>query len=57
MAKEYKPKFNKDSKKPLIAKRDFTICWNDYLRKIKKGDDVSDVPQMFHQNLKTEKVI
>lgn len=41
----------------LTAKRDFVISQNEYFRKIKTGDDLSDVPEMFLQNLKTEKVI
>ena len=41
----------------LIAKKDFTICHNDYFKKIKEGDDISEVPKMFHENLKTEKVL
>lgn len=41
----------------LIALRDFVICQNAYLREIKKGDDVSDVPEMYHQNLIAEGVI
>lgn len=43
--------------KPMIAKKDFEIHWNEYHRVIKAGDDVSDVPEMFHANLKTEEVI
>lgn len=41
----------------LIAKKDFEICHNDYYRKIKVGDDLSDVPKKYLENLKTEKVI
>ncbi len=41
----------------LIAKKDFEICHNDVLIKIKAGDDVSQVPEMFHQNLRTEGII
>lgn len=41
----------------MIAKRDFTISHNEYLRKIKAGEDVSDVPSVYHENLKTENVI
>lgn len=41
----------------MIAKKDFVITHNEYTRKIKAGEDVSDVPSKYHQNLKTEKVI
>lgn len=41
----------------LIAKKDFVIQHNDYTKKIKAGDDISDVPATYHENLKTEKVI
>lgn len=41
----------------MIAKRDFVLSHNDYKREIKAGEDVSDVPVMYHANLKTEKVI
>lgn len=41
----------------LIAKKPFTIHWNDYHCEIKAGDDLSDVPAKFHQNLKTEGVL
>ncbi len=41
----------------LIAKKDFHIVQNEHDIKIKKGDDVSGVPQKFMPNLKTEGVI
>lgn len=41
----------------LIAKKDFVICHNDYFKEIKKGDDISDVPPIYIENLKTENVI
>lgn len=44
-------------KTPLIAKKDFKIVHNDYVREIKKGDDVSDVPEMYLNNLKIEGII
>lgn len=47
---------NKDASK-LEAKKDFVICQNDYFRQIKVGDDISDVPECYRQNLKTEGVI
>ena len=46
-------------KKELIAKRDFLIVCNDYNITIKNGDDINKlgIPDMFMQNLRTEKVI
>ena len=44
-------------KPALIAKKAFVICQNEYLRKIQEGEDVSDVPERFLVNLKTEGVI
>jgi len=44
-------------KDEMIAKRDFVICHNDYFKTIKVGDDLSDVPEMYWANLKTETVI
>lgn len=41
----------------LVAKKDFVINHNEYQRKIKEGEDLSDVPEMYHPNLKTEQVI
>lgn len=41
----------------LIAKKDFEIFHNGYHRKIKAGEDITDVPARYLQNLKTEKVI
>lgn len=51
-------KKEKKSKKGLVAKKDFTICQNDFYLEIKKGDTINkeDVKQ-FLENLKTEKVI
>lgn len=46
---EFKPK--------LRAKKAFEIIHNGYMRKIAVGDDLTDVPEIFHQNLKTEGVI
>lgn len=43
--------------RPMIAKKDFVIQHNIYRREIKVGDDVSDVPKEYHENLKTEGVI
>jgi hypothetical protein len=41
----------------MVAKKDFVICHNDYFRRIQAGEDVSDVPSLFHENLETEGVI
>ena len=49
-------KKEKKSKK-LKAKKDFVIFQNEYKREIKEGDDLSDIPKRFIENLKTEKVI
>lgn len=42
--------------KKLLAKKDFKFKHGKDVYEIKKGEKV-DVPKMFHQNLKTEKVI
>lgn len=39
------------------AKKDFLIVQNDFRADIKKGDDLSEIPDVYYQNLKTEKVI
>lgn len=46
----------------LVAKRDFVLCcpgpWGgDIYREIKAGDDISDIPVIFHDNLRTERVL
>ncbi len=41
----------------LIAKKDFVIRQEPYLRVIKVGDDLSDVPEKYHVNLRTEGVL
>ena len=50
-------KEKKPEAKKLQAKKDFEIHHNDYHRVIKKGEDISDVPNKFHENLKTEGVV
>lgn len=45
------------TKSRLIAKRDFVIHQNEHHIEIKAGDDLSNVPKMFLENLKTENVI
>ncbi len=39
------------------AKKDFIILHNDFRADIKTGDDLSDIPEIYYQNLKTENVI
>lgn len=50
------PWYAVESKK-LIAKKDFLIVQNSHRYEIKKGDDISDIPAKFHENLKTENVL
>ena len=47
----------KPKKIKSVAKKDFVICQNEFLRKIKKGDDLSDIPKVYVQNLETEGVL
>lgn len=47
----------KEKAKALIAKKDFVISHNEYVKKIKAGDDISDVPVLYHENLRTEGVL
>lgn len=39
------------------AKKDHLIVQNQYHFDIKKGDDLSEIPNIFYDTLKTEKVI
>ena len=55
--KPKKPESKKPEQKKLVAKKDFLILHNGYKRSIKVGDDLKDVPELYHQNLKTEGVI
>lgn len=55
-AVDEKPETTKTTRK-IKAKRDFVIHHNEFHFDIKRGDDLSKIPKMFHQNLKTEKVI
>jgi hypothetical protein len=58
MAKEKESKRSaSDEKAQLIAKKDFRISHNGFELSIKAGDDISNVPVVYHQNLKTEGVI
>lgn len=41
----------------LVAKKDFEIHQNEYHREIKAGEDISDVPECYIPNLKTEGVL
>lgn len=47
----------KSKSKGLVAKKNFVIAHNEYYRVIKAGDDVSDVPELYHENLRTEGVL
>lgn len=47
----------KPSKGALVAKKDFVLVHNDYARTIVAGDDLSDVPAIYHENLRTEGVL
>lgn len=40
-----------------IALKGHVICQNKHYFDIKKGDDLSDIPELFYQTLKTEQVI
>ncbi len=56
--KETKEKDKTEGKKSaLTALKDFRITQNEYDRIIKAGDDLSDVPEVYLANLKTEGVI
>jgi hypothetical protein len=52
---------NTEKKSQLIAKKHHIIFHpkddGTYHRVIAPGDDLSDVPEMYHQNLKTEGVL
>ncbi len=45
------------AKKIGRAKKAFVISQSGYVRNISVGDDLTDVPAKYHQNLKTEGVI
>jgi len=45
------------TERKLIAKRDFVIKQNEFYLEIKTGDDLSEVPKLYLENLKTEQVI
>lgn len=48
----FKPKVTK-----LLANKTFKIVHNNYVREIKEGDDLSDIPEMYLENLRTEGII
>lgn len=54
---EAENKKDKKEKSDMIAKKDFVITQNEYVKEIKKGDDLSKVPSIYHANLKTENVL
>ena len=39
------------------AKKDFIIVQNKFRADIREGDDLTKIPDVYYQNLKTEKVI
>ncbi len=45
------------AKAALVAKKDFEIHQNDYHLVIKAGDNISDVPEIYIPNLKSEGVL
>lgn len=61
MAKEKEKEPKEKSEKVqdrLIAKKPFRIVQNDYdSGDIKIGDDLSSVPEKYHENLRTEGVL
>lgn len=57
MADEKKEAKNKPEKQVISAKKSFTICQNEFFREIKAGDDLSDIPEVYIENLKTEGVL
>lgn len=54
---EPEPKQEKAERPRLTAKKAFKIVHNNYVRDIQPGDDVSDIPEIYLSNLKTEEVI
>jgi hypothetical protein len=55
-----KPKKARKKKSKLAgkkAKRAFLIVRNDFRSDIREGDDLSDIPDEYYDNLKTEGVI
>lgn len=58
MRKSQKSEKKSEQKKSgLIALKDFKIVHNEHCIEIKEGDDLSRVPEMFLQNLRTEGVL
>jgi hypothetical protein len=58
LRKASEKKEQQSHEKPLmIAKKNFTIVQNDYVCVIKVGDNLINVPERFHANLKTEGII
>ncbi len=47
----------KKGKVEVPAKKDFVINHNEFHLKIKKGDELKDVPKIYWPNLKTEGVM
>jgi hypothetical protein len=55
--KEKKQKKQEQEKAPILARKAFVIRHNEYERVIFPGEDLSDVPEIYLENLKTENVI
>jgi hypothetical protein len=47
----------KAEKSRLTAKKNFSLHHNEYHNEIKLGDDLSDVPELYLENLRTEGVL
>ena len=54
---EAEEQFEVEKEKRITAKRDHLIVQNDFRFDIKKGDDLSEIPERFYETLKTEKII
>jgi hypothetical protein len=52
-----KEKDKPKEKELLKAKKDFIIKQNEYMRVIRAGESIADIPEVYHANLKTEGVI
>lgn len=57
MEKKKKKKENDSEDHKLIAKKDFHIFCDEMNRKIKKGDDLSDLPNKLLNNMYAEGVL
>lgn len=53
----FKDLINKKDLTNKTAKKDHLIVQNEFRADIKKGDDLSDIPERYYETLKTEKII